>query len=188
MSAYFRDVWVGVTTVLAGMWVTFRHLFEPNITIQYPRVKKEMFPNTRAALVNHTDMCSCCLSCARVCPVNIIKIQGVKAAPDEDLGTLPDGKPKKMHVVQYDIDLSKCIFCGLCVDACKEQTGSLRWEAPQDPSVFTRAEMMRHFSTYSLEERDRLIKRAEEQKAAAAVARAAKKAATAAKKKKLPLN
>ena len=182
MSAYFRDVWVGVTTILAGMWVTFRHLFEPNITIQYPRVKKEMFPNTRAALVNHTDICSCCQSCAKICPVNIITIQGARAEPDEDLGLLPDGKPKKLHVVQFDIDLSRCVWCGLCVDECKEQTGSLRWEAPQDPSVFTRAEMMRYFSTYSLEERTRLVKRDEERKAAAAAEREAKAKA----KKKAP--
>ncbi len=185
MSAYFNNVVVAITTIAQGMWVTFKHLFQPNITIQYPAVKKEMFPLTRASLVNHVDECGYCLSCERICPVNIFTIKGARINDDEDLGLLPDGSQKKMHIVHFEIDMSKCVYCGLCVDAC--DTKSLRWEQPQQECTFTRPGMTSFWSDFDTqEERDAMLQREEDRKAAAAKARtdaaAAKKAKAAAKK------
>ena len=175
MTTYFRDIWLGITTVLAGMQVTFKHLFMPTITVQYPRETLPMFPLTRAKLVNHEDECGVCLSCQRVCPVNIFTIKGVRADKGEDLGILPDGKPKLMHLVEFDIDMSKCVYCGLCVEAC--DTKSLRWDKPQEDAVFTREEMIHTFCTMPAEEKAERIARDEERKQAAEAARKAKMAA-----------
>lgn len=150
MRKYFSDIWLGVSTVSIGMWITFKHLFKKNITVQYPRQALPMYEHTRAQLYNHIDDCGYCMGCSRVCPVNIFTIKGVRAGPEEDLGILPDGKPKKIHVTQFDIDMSKCLYCGLCVEEC--DTKSLRWEHPQQPSTFSRGEMLLKFATFTPEE------------------------------------
>jgi len=174
MGKYFRDLWIGIVTVLKGMWVTFRHLFDKRITVQYPREQVPMYPRTRVTLVNHAEECGFCLSCKRVCPVNIFTIVGARAEPGEDLGMLPDGKPKKMHILEFKIDMSKCVYCGLCVDAC--DTKSLRWELPQEPPVLRRQDLHKDFSDMSKEEKTRVRAR-EEQKKKEKAAQAAAKAA-----------
>ncbi|MBU0508467.1 4Fe-4S binding protein [bacterium] len=173
MAGYFRDLWIGVVTVLKGLWVTFAHLFQRRVTVQYPRETVPMFPRTRVTLVNHAEECGFCLSCKRVCPVNIFTIVGARADKDEDLGILPDGKPKKMHILEFKIDLSKCVYCGLCVDAC--DTKSLRWELPQEPSVFRRQELHKDFSDMTEEEKARVRTREEQRKKEKAAQAAAAK-------------
>lgn len=180
MAGYFRNLWIGVTTVLEGMWVTFRHLFKPTITVQYPREKVPMHPRTRAMLVNHAEDCGYCLSCKRVCPVDIFTIVGARAEPGEDLGILPDGKPKKMHILEFKIDMSKCVYCGLCVEAC--DTKSLRWEQPQEQPVYDRRLLHREFSDMTEEDKRRVREREEERKKAKAAEAAAKAAAAKAAK------
>jgi NADH-quinone oxidoreductase subunit I len=174
MFRYFRDVWIGVKTVLEGMWVTFAHLFQRRITVQYPRETVPMYPRTRAMLVNDAKVCGYCLSCKRVCPVNIFTIVGARAEAGEDLGILPDGKPKKMHILEFKIDMSKCVYCGLCVDAC--DTKSLHWEIPQEKPVFDRRELHIDFSDMS-EEMKRTVRDREEARKKAKAAEAAAKAA-----------
>jgi NADH-quinone oxidoreductase subunit I len=166
--AYFRDIYSGISTILIGMRVTFRHLFMPTITVQYPREKLPMFPRTRARLVNHEAECGVCLSCEKICPAGCFTIKGVRAEKDEDLGILPDGKPKKMHVVQFDINMSTCLYCGLCVDAC--DTKSLRWEQPQEDSSFIRRELIKDFVTMPPERKKELLDREAARKAARAAA------------------
>ena len=168
MAGYFTDIWIGVTTVLKGMWVTFVHLFQPRVTVQYPREQVPMYTRTRATLVNHAEICGYCLSCKRVCPVNIFTIVGARAETGEDLGLLPDGKPKKMHILEFKIDMSKCVYCGLCVDACDTQ--SLRWEQPQEKPVFSRRELLHDFSDMTEEAKRRVREREEARKAAKAAA------------------
>jgi len=173
--AYFKDVYSGVKTVIEGMWITFKHLFTPNIVVQYPRQTREDYPRSRERLVNHIEDCGFCLSCQKVCPAHIFTIKGIKAGADEDLGLLPSGSKKKMHVVQFDIDMAKCLYCGLCVEACDEQ--SLRWEAPVETVVYDRRELLKEFSDFTHEQRDAMMVKEEERKAAAAAARAAEAAA-----------
>jgi len=179
MAGYFKDLWLGVTTVIAGMHVTFKHLFEPHITIQYPREIKDMYPRARARLINTINDCECCYKCQRICPVNIFVIKGIRADKDEDLGMLPNGKPKMMHILEFSIDFSKCVYCGLCVDVC--ETYSLHWEAPQEVCTFTRGEMLINFDDMPEEEKQRLLKKEEEKKAARAAAAEAKAKAGGAK-------
>jgi len=167
MAAYFKDIWIGVTTIIAGMAVTLRHMiFERAITIQYPREIKEMFPRARAKLFNTIDDCECCYKCQRICPIDVIFMKGLRAGKDEDLGLLPDGKPKQMHIIQFEIDFLKCLYCGLCVDVCPQD--SLHWEAPQEASTVTREELYIDFTNISEEEKQALITKDEERKKAKA--------------------
>ncbi|NQT34881.1 4Fe-4S binding protein [bacterium] len=180
MAGYFKDIWQGITTVIAGMEVTFKHLFEPAITIQYPREIKEMYPRARAMLVNTIDDCECCYKCQRICPIDIFVIKGIRAGKDEDLGMLPTGKPKLMYILEFDIDFSKCLYCGLCVDVC--ETESLHWESPQEASTFCRQELYKSFADMPEEKKQELLEKEAAKKAARAEAAAAKAAAKPAPK------
>ncbi len=173
MAGYFKDIWTGITTIIAGMAVTFHHIFaERAITIQYPREVKEMYPRARAKLVNRIEDCECCYKCQRICPVDIFTIKGIRADKGEDLGMLPTGKPKLMHILEFDIDFNKCLYCGLCVDVC--ETGSLHWESPQEASVYSRRELLKSFAVMSEEEKKRLLDKEAAKKAARAAKAAAK--------------
>ncbi len=172
MGKYFKDLWLGVSTVLVGMRITLKHVFTPTVTVQYPHEKLEMNERTRARLVNYEDECGVCFSCVRACPVNIINVQGIRAGKDEDLGMLPDGKPKKMHLTEFTIDFSKCVYCGLCVDVC--DTKSLRWEAPQEDCTFDREGMFKSFCSITPERLAELKEQEAARKAAKAKAAAGK--------------
>ncbi len=179
MPGYFSDVWSGVSTVLEGMMVTLRHMFKPTITVQYPKETVPMYERSRTMLVNDAVNCGYCLKCQRNCPADLFTITGIRGEPgDEGLGTLPDGTPKKMHIVEFKIDMSKCIYCGICVDVC--DTGSLHWEQPQEKPVFNRFELHKDFTDVKPEYKAFLLKREEEKKKAKAAEAAAKAAAAAA--------
>ncbi|MBI5585915.1 MAG: NADH-quinone oxidoreductase subunit I [Deltaproteobacteria bacterium] len=114
---YVRDILIGGRSLIIGLWVTFKRLFTPIVTVQYPRQKLTMFPNFRGHIEairfddTKTHHCVACGMCMRICPSHVIKVQGVKSkASDHKRGTL------------YYIDFTKCSLCGLCVDICPEQT------------------------------------------------------------------
>jgi NADH-quinone oxidoreductase subunit I len=73
-----------------------------------------------------------------------------------------------MHILEFKIDMSKCVYCGLCVDACDTQ--SLRWEQPQEKPVFSRRELLHDFSDMTEEDKRRVREREEARKAAKAAA------------------
>ncbi len=60
--------------------------------------------------------CISCLLCALNCPIDVIRVKGVKI----------EGRKGKAPTT-FRIDYSKCMFCGLCVEAC-----------PTDAVFFTR--------------------------------------------------
>jgi len=124
LLAYFENIGRAANTVLEGMAVTFSHLFRAPITVQYPdktdRPVSEMLPvRYRGLLEVQMDICTGCKRCERSCPIEVIAI---------DLGKIvhADGK-KETSIDRFDIDMGKCMFCGLCVEACvQESTGAIR--------------------------------------------------------------
>ncbi len=60
--------------------------------------------------------CISCLLCAQNCPIDVIRVKGVKI----------EGRKGKAPTT-FRIDYSKCMFCGLCVEVC-----------PTDAVFFTR--------------------------------------------------
>jgi NADH-quinone oxidoreductase chain I len=118
MIEYFKNIYKALNTIFIGMKVTFKHLFVPAVTIQYPDVKLALPERERNRLYVNMDDCIGCDQCARACPVNCITIETVKGMPDEDLGKTSNGKRKALWVTQFDIDFAKCCFCELCVFPC----------------------------------------------------------------------
>jgi NADH-quinone oxidoreductase subunit I len=183
IKEYFANVFAGIWTVLVGMRLTFWHLFTPSVTLQYPDEKWELPPGARAQLFNNIDDCIGCGFCVKVCPVDCIYLDTVKVGPGEDLGKTTTGNPKRLHVLRFDIDMAKCCYCNLCTIPCP--TECLQMTPKYENSVYDRANLLYHYSTYSPQEAMRITaeaakreaEEAEKRKAAAAAKAAAAKAA-----------
>lgn len=144
MGAYIRKVWLGFYTVLLGMRVTLKYLFSPAITLQYPDQRWEIPDGARGKLDTDINDCIGCLACARACPVECITIETRKAPKGLDLGKTSDGTKKKLVVPRFDIELSTCLYCGLCVEACP--TGCIRMTKEYEYSTYNRREdLLLHF-------------------------------------------
>ena len=102
----------GLRELAAGMAVTLRYFFKPNITVQYPEERTPLSPRFRGehALRRHEkgeERCVACKLCESVCPAQAIFI------------TIdPSSTAEKRLTKIYDIDHAKCIFCGYCQEAC----------------------------------------------------------------------
>ncbi len=100
-----------LTEILAGMAVTFRQLFKPTVTINYPYEKGPLGPRFRGEHAlrrypNGEERCIACKLCEAICPAQAILIESEPRS---------DGSRR---ATRYDIDMTKCIYCGLCEEAC----------------------------------------------------------------------
>ena len=92
--------------IVKGMMVTFRHIFKPPFTVQYPEEVRAISPRARTNLIWFEERCTGCSTCAQACPDGCIL---VATSPAED-GSL--------HIDRYEIDFRICMYCGLCTEAC----------------------------------------------------------------------
>ncbi|MBS1874603.1 MAG: NADH-quinone oxidoreductase subunit I [Acidobacteria bacterium] len=97
-----------------GLWVTFRSQSTKNIyTEQYPAERPKVAERYRGAprLNNNPDtgetLCICCDLCGFACPEQLIVVSSVRN---------PETRRKELTNFTYDV--SRCMFCGLCEDAC----------------------------------------------------------------------
>jgi NADH-quinone oxidoreductase subunit I len=144
MLTYFRNLWLGLTTVLNSMHVAWKHLFTRSVTLQYPTVRWTMPERSRARLLNKIDDCIGCGQCARSCPTTCITIQTEKRSKDEPQVFASDGTAKKLRTVVFDIDMTICCYCGLCTFACP--THCLVMTGEYEYSVYCKAEHIYHFA------------------------------------------
>jgi NADH-quinone oxidoreductase subunit I len=182
MSEYFGQIFKSVWTVLVGMKITFKHLFTPAVTIQYPDVKLKLPERARNRLYVNMDDCIGCDQCSMACPVSCISIETAKAMPTEDLGLTSTGQKKRLWVTQFDIDIAKCCYCGLCVYPCP--TECIKMTDVYEFSEFERTSLIYNYATVTpaevvkIKENVAIMeKEAAAKKAAAAAAAAAAKAA-----------
>ncbi|MEE8290026.1 MAG: NADH-quinone oxidoreductase subunit I [Candidatus Tectomicrobia bacterium] len=180
MLDYFINIWDAIWTPLVGMRLTWKRLFRPAVTLQYPDERWELPSGSRMQLFVNMDDCIGCAQCERVCPVNCITIETVKAVPD-DVEETSTGHKIRLHTTVFDIDMAKCCYCNLCVYPCPTEciymTSSFEDAAPD------RFDLLYHFAQIppaqarELEAKSRAFDAAEEAKKAA---REQEKAAAAA--------
>ena len=100
-----------------GFAVTFRQMFRPRVTTQYPkerRTKPQRF-HGRHVLNRYPDgmeKCIGCELCAGVCPARCIYVRGADNPPEAPVS------PGERFGFIYEINMLRCIFCGMCVEAC----------------------------------------------------------------------
>ncbi|MBI1931529.1 MAG: NADH-quinone oxidoreductase subunit I [Ignavibacteriales bacterium] len=150
MKEYFKNTFDAIYTVLVGMKITFKHLFVPSVTIQYPDVKPQMPERARNRLFVNMDDCIGCDQCARACPVNCISIETLKSTPDDSPGETSQGKKKALWVTKFDIDIAKCCFCSLCVYPCP--TECIKMTQVYEFSEFDRNDLLYRFAVMTPEE------------------------------------
>jgi NADH-quinone oxidoreductase subunit I len=142
MYKYLSNIFEAISTLFIGMGVTWGHMMKirkENVTLQYPEERwprperdigfnMENYNVIRSRLHVDIDDCIGCLKCERVCPVQCIKINTVKVeTKGEDLtdishtGITSNGTKKALIVSRFDIDMTECCYCNLCVYPCPEE-------------------------------------------------------------------
>ena len=95
-----------------GLMVTLKNLTKRPFTVQYPEERLKQHPRFRGEeFAWYEERCTGCASCAKYCPLGIIKI-----VTDPSETAVAKGDKYRLEV--FDIELARCMFCGLCVEAC----------------------------------------------------------------------
>jgi formate hydrogenlyase subunit 6/NADH:ubiquinone oxidoreductase subunit I len=95
--------------IAKGLWVTFKHIFRPSFTVQYPEEVRPIPVRARTNLIWFEERCTGCSTCAQACPDGCILV-----------ATSP-GEGGALNIDRYEIDFRICMYCGLCVEACPYQ-------------------------------------------------------------------
>ena len=120
------------------------------VTLEYPTLQIPTPVNGRYQLHNEMDDCIVCDKCVKVCPVDCIDIEPIKATGL--VGHASDGSPIRLYAAKFDIDMSKCCFCGLCTTVCP--TECLTMTSEYDFSVFDVKDHNFSFANLTTEEAD----------------------------------
>jgi NADH-quinone oxidoreductase subunit I len=110
----------GIPQILAGLWLTVRHIPGKKFTRQYPEQQPVLYGNYRGAptLVKDPEgrvKCVSCQLCEFVCPPKAIRITAGERpanAPDANVEKEPE---------DFVIDMLRCIYCGYCEEVCPEE-------------------------------------------------------------------
>lgn len=193
MSRYFDEIIHGVKSTFEGMSIAIASMFVMPITVQYPDVDirsnealretgykgplRGMPENYRGILDVTMDICISCKLCMKACPIDCIIIDDVKTDKHKVMGTSGKESVKTKRPIIFNIDIGKCMFCGLCVDPCP--TGAIYHTNEFVSNQPNLAKLVYKF--VSEEEKTEAIKRGEEILVEDAAAKKAKKEAAAAK-------
>jgi NADH-quinone oxidoreductase subunit I len=135
---FFKDFFL--LELLKGMRLTFKHMFHPKVTVQYPEERTPQSPRFRGMHAlrrypNGEERCIACKLCEAVCPALAITIESEERA---------DGTRR---TTRYDIDFFKCIYCGFCEEACPVdsivETGVLEYHfEKRGENIMTKAKLL----------------------------------------------
>jgi formate hydrogenlyase subunit 6/NADH:ubiquinone oxidoreductase subunit I len=137
LGEYFQNIKDAVTSIFEGMAVTASHFIRKPYTVQYPdrtamRVQDTLPFRYRGILEVDMEICTGCLACERACPIDCIAIAVEK-----------DPKTRLMLISQFDIDIAKCMYCGLCSEPCP--TGAIHHTTEFEGADFSLESMIRRF-------------------------------------------
>ncbi len=168
-QTYWQTLRAGIRTSLAGLRLSLRHFRDARrsrnadyvdqpgyfdqtgiVTLQYPRESLPVPDVGRYRLHNEIEDCIVCDKCAKVCPVDCIEIEAIKAT--EEIGKASDGSPIRLYAARFDIDMAKCCYCGLCTTVCP--TECLTMTKAYDYSEFDVKDFIYAYSNLTPEQAD----------------------------------
>ena len=134
---YLGNIVDTAKTVFEGLAVTFSHFVRKPFTVQYPdrtaiRVQDTLPFRYRGILEVDLEICTACLACERACPIDCIVIDAEK---DKAAGGLV--------MTRFDIDMAKCMYCGLCSEPCP--TGAIHHTPEFEGSDYSLESLVRKF-------------------------------------------
>jgi NADH-quinone oxidoreductase subunit I len=108
------DSVLGIPTALG---TTFKHLFRPPTTVQYPEELPPVSSRHRGRHILHRyedglEKCVGCELCAAACPAKCILVVAEENTETNRVS------PGERYASRYEINLARCIFCGYCEEAC----------------------------------------------------------------------
>ena len=111
------EVLGSAAAIAKGMGVTFREMLQPTLTENYPDTAPCFQERYRGVHIlqrdeNGLEKCVACFLCSAACPAECIYIE---AAENTEKQRFSGGE---RYASVYNIDYSRCIFCGYCVEAC----------------------------------------------------------------------
>ncbi|MBE0658952.1 MAG: NADH-quinone oxidoreductase subunit NuoI [Bryobacteraceae bacterium] len=115
--AKINEVLSNAAAIAKGMGITFMEMLNPVITDVYPDAPPVFQERFRGKHIlqrdeNGLEKCVACFLCSAACPANCIYIE---AADNTEKARISGGE---RYAEVYNIDYSRCIFCGYCVEAC----------------------------------------------------------------------
>ena len=106
---------------LQGLIVTLKTTLRRPVTAQYPDPKKRLeiadnymgFPALTWDYDVAEPYCTGCMVCIRECPTQCM------SAEMKDNPLHGEGRSRRRKIVdEFEINLGRCILCGICVDVC----------------------------------------------------------------------
>jgi len=112
--------------IVQGLGMTWRQMFKPNITVQYPEERQEFFDDYRGApgLVKDQtgrEKCVSCQLCEYICPPKAIVIEPGEIGGPENVATTDQNENVEKAPNEFYIDMLRCIYCGYCEEICPEE-------------------------------------------------------------------
>src|SRR5699024_11221102 len=101
-------------SVLRTIWMVFLHSFRKRDTVLYPEEKPYLPPRYRGRIVltrdpDGAERCVACNLCAVACPVDCIAL------------TKTEDETGRWYPETFQINFSRCIYCGFCEEARSEE-------------------------------------------------------------------
>jgi NADH-quinone oxidoreductase subunit I len=139
VAQYFKGLFTAIISLAKGMSVTWKELWRPKVTQQYPENRDTLVISDRfrCELVmphdeNNEHACTACGICQMNCPNGTINILSKMIETE-------DGKKKKI-LDKYSWDLGMCTFCNLCVVTCP--SNAIKFNNTFENAVFTRSKLV----------------------------------------------
>ena len=113
--------YIPIVGFISGLLVTMKTTFRKPVTAEYPEQTKRLpladkymgFPALTWDFEVGEPYCTGCMVCVRECPTQCMSAQ-MKDNPGFN-----EGKSRRRKIIEeFEINLGRCILCGICVDVC----------------------------------------------------------------------